>query len=133
MAVFLDTSAVFAFLDGGDDNHAAAAVTWKALESRSEKLVTHDYVLLETAALLQRRLGAEALRDFLEGIVPLLSIVWVDEELYRASAAALLTAGSRRLSLVDCASFEVMRRTGVRAFFAFDSHFADMGFDPFSV
>jgi predicted nucleic acid-binding protein len=131
MAVFLDTSAVFAFLDGGDDNHAAAAEMWEALESRAETLVTHDYVLLETAALLQRRLGAEALRDFLEGIVPLLSIVWIDEELFRAAAAALLTADNRRLSLVDCASFEVMRRTGVRTFFAFDPHFADMGFEPF--
>jgi len=131
MAVFLDTSAVFAFLDGGDENHPAAAAAWQTLESRKERLVTHDYVLLEAAALLQRRLGNGAVRDFLEGIVPLLSIVWIDEELFRAAAAALLTANNRRLSLVDCASFEVMRRTGVRTFFAFDSHFADLGFEPF--
>lgn len=130
MAVFLDTSAVFAFLDADDENHGAAAEIWGRLQNRTETLVTHDYVLLETAALLQRRLGADALRDFLEGIVPLLSVVWIDEEFFRAAAAALLTARNRRLSLVDCASFEVMRRTGVRSFFAFDAHFADMGFDP---
>lgn len=133
MAVFLDTSAVFAFLDGGDENHEAAAAAWRALENRKETLVTHDSVILETAALLQRRLGTDAVRDFLESIVPLLSIVWIDEDLFRTAAAALLTAGKRRLSLVDCASFEVMRRTGVRDYFAFDPHFKDMGFDPFGV
>ena len=131
MAVFLDTSAVFAFFDADDDHHAAAVESLRRLGRRAETLVTHNYVLLETSALIQRRLGWDALHDFFEAVVPLVMIVWIDGNLHNAAAAALLTAGKRRLSLVDCASFEVMRRTGVRTFFAFDPHFEEMGFAPF--
>ncbi|MDP2857839.1 MAG: VapC toxin family PIN domain ribonuclease, partial [Bacillota bacterium] len=42
--------------------------------------------------------------------------------------AALLTAGRRNLSLVDCVSFDVMRRLGMEKAFAFDAHFAEQGF-----
>jgi predicted nucleic acid-binding protein len=38
-------------------------------------------------------------------------------------------AGRRTLSLVDCVSFEVMRRTGIRKAFAFDRHFQDYGYE----
>ncbi len=38
-------------------------------------------------------------------------------------------AGRRTLSLVDCVSFEVMRRIGVLKAFAFDHHFKDYGYE----
>ena len=37
-------------------------------------------------------------------------------------------AGRRGLSLVDCVSFAVMARAGLRQAFAFDDHFAERGF-----
>jgi len=131
VAVFIDTSAMFAFLDADDEHHAAAAETWRRLDHDTATLVTHNYVLIEAAALIQRRLGGEALRDFMEAVVPLLAVVWIGRDLHQAAAAALLMSGRRRVSLVDCASFEVMRRAGIREFFAFDPHFNEMGFAPF--
>jgi predicted nucleic acid-binding protein len=44
------------------------------------------------------------------------------------AAGAVLLAARLQLSLVDCASFEVMRRAGLREAFAFDAHFAASGF-----
>ena len=41
---------------------------------------------------------------------------------------ALLVVNHRKLSLVDCASFETMRRLGIQKVFTFDRHFADQGF-----
>ena len=41
----------------------------------------------------------------------------------------MLTARLPQLSGVDAVSFEVMRRAGVRAAFAFDDHFARFGFE----
>lgn len=38
-------------------------------------------------------------------------------------------AGSRGLSLVDCTSFEVMRRTGTIRAFTLDADFARHGFE----
>lgn len=40
-----------------------------------------------------------------------------------------LTVGRRALSLADCVSFEVMRRTGLRSAFAFDPHFREFGYE----
>ncbi len=42
--------------------------------------------------------------------------------------ATLLIAARRQLSLVDCASFDAMRRLGITTVFTFDKHFAEQGF-----
>ena len=84
-----------------------------------------------TFALVQSRLGLDAVRSLQQDVVPALRVLWVDAELHAAAATALLTAARRRLSLVDCVSFEAMRREGVRRAFAFDRHFAELGFESY--
>lgn len=56
-------------------------------------------------------------------------IEWVDEATHRAGVSALITAGRRRLSLVDCTSFEIMRQLGIQRAFAIDRHFSNQGFE----
>jgi predicted nucleic acid-binding protein len=128
VAVFIDTSAFFAVLDADDANHAAAGRIWKDLIERREELVCSNYILIECFALLQRRLGLEAARVFQTDVVGVLQIRWVDEPLHAAGVSALLTAGRRQLSLVDCVSFELMRRMGLTRAFAFDQDFVDQDF-----
>jgi predicted nucleic acid-binding protein len=41
----------------------------------------------------------------------------------------LLTADRRQLSLVDCSSFETMRRLGIKKVFSFDEHFREQDFE----
>ncbi|MCU0846245.1 MAG: VapC toxin family PIN domain ribonuclease, partial [Spirochaetes bacterium] len=62
-------------------------------------------------------------------ILPVFDIRWVDEVSHRTAMAMLLDAGRRRLSLVDCASFECMRRSGIQTAFTFDPHFREQGFE----
>ncbi len=93
------------------------------------RLVTHNYVLIESAALLQRRLGIAALRSLVQDFQPLLEVEWVTEAQHRAATEALLAAGRKRLSLVDCVSFQTMRALGIRRVFCFDEHFAEQGFE----
>ena len=128
MAVFIDTSAFFAVLDADDANHAAAARIWKGLIEQHEELVCSNYILIEAFALLRRRLGLESARVFQMDVVGVLEVRWVDEPLHAAGVSAMLTAGRRQLSLVDCVSFELMRRLGLTAAFAFDPDFTDQGF-----
>ena len=45
-----------------------------------------------------------------------------------AGLAALLTANRRHLSLVDCVSFEVMRRRNLTHALALDGDFSTQGF-----
>ncbi len=128
MTVFADTSALFVVLDRSHADHPAASRVWSGLLADNTLLVTSSYVLVELSALLQRRLGMDAWRDFETQVTPLLQVIWIDEQGHQAGVRAALSAG-RRLSLVDCVSFQVMRQTGVRTAFCFDNHFREQGFD----
>jgi predicted nucleic acid-binding protein len=125
--VFVDTSAFYAVLDRDDANHPRAAKEWERLLRRAA-LVTNNYVLVETSALLQHRLGLGALRAFSNEIVPLLQVEWVTLERHGAAVDAVLAASRKRLSLVDCAGFQTMRECGLQTVFCFDSHFREQGF-----
>jgi uncharacterized protein len=128
VSVFVDTSAFFAVLDAGDANHDAARAAWDRLLAGREDLHTTNYVIVESSALLQSRLGLEALREFAADVLPIVDVHVVDEGQHRSAFHALLVASRRRLSLVDCASFECMRRAGLDRAFCFDPHFTEQGF-----
>lgn len=128
MSVFVDTSGLLAVLHSGDEDHARASRRFRALLESGEGLVTTSYVLVETAAVLQHRFGLAAVRGFQDAVAPVMDVAWVDAELHAAATAALLTAGRRDLSLVDCTSFACMRRQGLTRAFHFDRHFRDQGF-----
>jgi predicted nucleic acid-binding protein len=126
--VFVDTSALMAVVDRDDANHADAREEWQSLLERDATLLCTNYVLLETFALVQHRLGIEALLTLQSDVVPVLTTQWVDAVAHDAAVAALLTSRRRRLSLVDCVSFEVARRLGITMAFVFDRHFVEQGF-----
>ena len=79
--------------------------------------------------MAQHRLGVDAVRALVRDVIPLLDVVYVDETTHAAAVAGLLAAGRRHLSLVDCASFEVMRAAQVVTAFAYDQHFHEQGFE----
>jgi len=128
VTTFVDSSVLYALLDADDQHHREAVAGWEELKGRFEELVTSNYVLLETGALLGRRVGFQAVRDLENEFVPVLRIIWIDEAIHRRAMTALLTAGLRDLSLVDCVSFEVMRMQHLHTALAFDAHFAQQGF-----
>jgi predicted nucleic acid-binding protein len=132
MRVFIDTSAYYSLLDRDDANHRKGREIWQELIDSDHSLITNNYVVVETTALTQHRLGFAAAVDFQDTFLPLAHIIWIDADLHGAGAAAWRTAKRRRLSLVDCVSFEVCRRLGVDGVFAFDRHFKDQGWNLLS-
>lgn len=129
MTVYIDTSAFLAILDADDQNHASASKLWAELLESERTLVSNSYVLVETFAVVQNRLGVAAVKVFDEDIFPLLRVQWVDELLHREAIGATLAANRRQLGLVDCSSFATMRRLGIRHAFAYDQHFTEQGFN----
>ena len=127
MSAFVDTSALYALLDRDDEHHEAAAALFPEL-LESEDLITHSYAVVESAALVQRRLGSAALRALFEDLLPVITVVFVGESLHRAAASALLAAVRRRVSFVDWVSFELMRSESLEVAFAFDDDFRTQGF-----
>ena len=129
MTIFVDTSALYAVLDANDEHHTAAKQTWVELVDQQVDLIITNYVAVETFAVVQRWLGVAALRTLQEAVIPVLRVKWVAEIGHQAGVMALLVAANRRLSLVDCVSFETMRTLGIKTAFAFDRHFSEQGFD----
>lgn len=112
-----------------DPEHARARETLARLRDENAELVTSSYVVLETIALLQRRAGTEAVRDWQRRVEPGLEVVWIEADLHRRALVALLAANDRRISLTDWASFEVMQEEDIRRAFAFDEDFRERGFE----
>ena len=129
MVIFADTSGLYPLLDAENMAFESVAPVWEHLRDGGYSIVTTNYVLVETATLLQSRLGVGAVRDFVDGVVPVLSVEWVDPRVHEGGLAAVLAANRRDLSFVDCVSFEVMRRLGIRRAFALDGHFREQGFE----
>ncbi len=125
---FIDTSALYAVLDRDDDHHEAARATWERLLRSSATLFTHNYVLIETSALAQHRLGLPALGAIEEVLIPVLRVQWITQAHHSTAVAMVLTAQRKKLSIVDCASFLIMREQGISEAFTFDKHFAEQGF-----
>lgn len=128
MTVYVDTSALYAYLVADDPEHTAAVAAFELLRADDRRLHTTSFVLVETIALLQARVGLAAVRTFHDDLRPLLDVTFVDDDLHEAGITALLAAGRRRLSLVDWVSFTDMRRRGIVEAFAFDDDFAEQGF-----
>ncbi len=128
MRIFIDTSAFLAILDGGDSHHRRAKKRWADLVTSEAVLFCSNYILIETVALVQNRLGMEAVKVFNDDMLPLVEVDFVDSSVHHAGVNALLTASRKKLSLVDCVSFETMRRLELDTAFTFDRHFAEQGF-----
>lgn len=127
MTVFVDTSHLYALLDEDDANHRTAVRTWRqALDD--EPLVTHAYVVIETSALVQRRLGMAAATHLHRALLPAVSLIAVDEPTHARAVERWLTTAARQLSLVDITSFVVMADRGISAALAFDRDFEGAGF-----
>ena len=128
--MFVDTSFLVALLDEDEDMHGDAIAQWRCVAEGRLPVLTSNYVVLESCAVLQRRLGVPAMRKLVRDILEPVALEWVTKDDHESAAEALLVADRRNLSLVDCVSFEVMRRLEIRECLAFDQHFADQGFSP---
>lgn len=128
--IFLDTSAIYAWADAADPNHHTAVRHLQAILARGAPLLTHNYVLVESIALLQARLGLAAATKLAQDST-MFVIEWVDDDLHAAGMSELERSTKRHVSLVDHVSFLVMRRRKVETAFAFDPDFASAGFHLF--
>ncbi|MGE4096603.1 MAG: type II toxin-antitoxin system VapC family toxin [Candidatus Binatia bacterium] len=124
--IFVDTGAWFAVAVRNDPDHSGA-MQW--LRSNQDSLVTTDYIVAETATLLRmrdktlrgHRLATRVATSLLRGESALLEKV-TEEDLEQA-LVVFRTYRDHLFSFVDCTSFVVMERLGVRSAFAFDRHF----------
>lgn len=127
MSVFVDTSALFALLDEADSQHTQASDALRRLAGA--ELVTHSFIVVESAALVGKRLSWTATEQLLDGLLQAVDVKPVDSDLYETALGAYRQSSSARISLVDRMSFALMRSLGIRRAFTFDGDFAREGFE----
>jgi len=127
--VFIDTSAFYALMDRSDKYHQSASKLWAHFLEKDYFLKTSNYVTVETLALLQNRLGFEAADLWSRDVLGIVETIWIDEVIHNLAFEIWLSLGRRKLSLVDCASFVIMRQNKMEKVFGFDKHFTDQGFE----
>lgn len=130
--IFVDSSAWLAMTDVRDGNHSTAIEFHADLvKGRAGRLLTSDYVMVETLTLIRRRAGAETVRGFAQGVQASSSLqqIWVTPAHYRVALEMFLDQGTKSWSFTDCTSFAIMRELGVRQAFTFDTDFREAGFE----
>ena len=124
--VLVDTSAIYAFVSSGDRFHTQSREIYSELLERGDLLYTTSYVLVESSALIHRRLGFEPLMAFMESIQGVWETLWIYQSTHEQIWDRMKSRRGSRLSLVDWSvvvSAEETRST----IFAFDSDFAQEG------
>ncbi|MBI4607169.1 MAG: type II toxin-antitoxin system VapC family toxin [Planctomycetes bacterium] len=124
--IFVDTGAWYAAFVPQDADHKAAR-EWR--RQNREQLLTTDYVLTELLTLLRAkgenmravRLGEQ----ILSGDIASLERVTADD--VREAFDVFKRFGDKAWSFVDCTSYVVMKRLGIKKAFAFDHHFRQFG------
>ena len=123
MVTLVDTGAWYALADESDRHHRAAREYYETAADH-QGLVTTDLIVGETFALLSSHLGRQGALAFWAGLreaqIPVLPITVQEIEAAWHVAQAF---SDQSFSFVDCTTFALMERLGVRDAFAFDSHF----------
>lgn len=128
MKMLSDTSALLALLFPEDRNHRAAATF--ARQSPQARFVMTELILAEVVTRARARVGAAravaAANELLAS--RRYELIFLDSGLFQGALGKMARFADKRLSLTDCASFEVMDRLGLEGAFTFDRDFRDCGY-----
>jgi predicted nucleic acid-binding protein len=123
-----DTSALLALVLA-DDSHHEAAMRF-ARKSPQVRFVMTELILSEVVTRIRARADAVRAVAFADDALRSrrYDLIFVDSELLRGALAQMKRFTDKRLSLTDCASFEILDRLGLDGAFTFDRDFRDCGY-----
>jgi predicted nucleic acid-binding protein len=128
--IFADAFFFIGLLNSRDQHHEQ--VLDAAREYRGIRLVTTDWVLLETADALctspvLRRLAGQVIRAALAG--GSMMVVAATPQRWQKALAFYELHSDKHWGLTDCLSFIVMRDNGITKALTGDHHFVQAGFE----
>ena len=130
--IFVDTGAWIAILNPNDQYHREAVAIYRHFQQQKTRFLTTDYVIDETDTRLRYDTNHSIAVMFLERIELLvetgvLTLIEIDNRIFREAITLFRQYDSARLSFTDCTSFVVCRENNILEAFAFDQHFSMMG------
>ena len=130
-AVFVDTSAWWAFFVARDQWHPPAHRAMVGLLEEKVALVTTNEVLGELVTGLSGRAGHPSAIRAGNRILddPRVLTIMIDPGTWRDGWRLFQRQTRSRVSLTDCTSAAVMRERRIKRIFTFDEDFRSMGFE----
>lgn len=119
--LFVDSSAFYALIDLDDHNHRRAFSLFRGVARQRRQLVTTNFVVAETHALILSRLGRALAARWLLTLTA--GVLRVTEEDESRAKAIIVTYHDKDFSYCDAVSFAVMERLNFLQALAFDVHF----------
>lgn len=130
--IFVDTAGWGHLLDPSQAFHHGASAIYRRARQEGTRFLTTNYILAELVALLTSPLNVPRPKviAFIAGLKssPQVEIVHIDPTLDMQSWRLLTDRPDKDWSLVDCASFVVMRQFGLLEALTTDHHFEQAGF-----
>lgn len=128
--VFVDTSGWIGLVNTGDSLHEAATRAYHSKYIEGCLFVTHKGIMLETGnglSALRLRSSALGLKRKLEKSERV-EILEIDHDLYEAGWRLFAERPDKVWGIVDCISFELMKRMNINEALTADRHFEQAGF-----
>jgi predicted nucleic acid-binding protein len=129
--VILDTSAIYALISASDQFHLRANEVYSDLVDGGDELRTTSYIMVETAALVHRRLGFQLLKAFVDSMAGVVDILWIDRITHEESWRRMVGRDGAQLSFVDWSTIVTAENTR-SVIFAFDQDFSAQGLQVLS-
>jgi uncharacterized protein len=130
--LFADTSGWGNLVDPSQPFHAQAAGIYRAARQQGAKFLTTNYILIELVALLTHplRISRPLTVAFIESVKssPYVEIVHIDPILDGKAWQLLRSRQDKAWSLVDCASFVLMKERSLLEALTTDHHYEQAGF-----
>mgnify|MGYP002403208047 CR=1 FL=1 len=130
--LFIDTSGWGYLIDRHDPTHRSVVVVYQRAIVQKRKIVTTNYIITELVALLESRhhTPRRQIFTFIDQLKqdPLVDIVHITRTIDDEAWDLLKKRADKSWSLVDGASFVVMRRLGLTEALTTDHHFTQAGF-----
>ena len=123
----MDTSFFYALLDPRDRWHKEAVMVMRNAMQCRGTLITTNFIVAETHALLLSRFGILRALQWLEWVE---MVTWIERALPQDEERAkeiLRRYSDKDFSLTDAISFAVMERLKIQVALAVNKHFAEYG------
>ena len=130
--IFLDTSGIYAWINGRDPHHdLMLSLPRKA----GVRLVVTDYIIDEACTLFVARNIAHRRKDIFRLIQSskIVQMAWVGQDIFWQAWEWQEKFHDQALSFTDCTSFVVMKSLGLTEAATNDAHFQTAGFLPLLV
>jgi predicted nucleic acid-binding protein len=132
-AVFIDTWAWFTLCSSDEARHEALKAHYRGWIDKGQRLVTTDWILAESGALIFKRVPFERAKDFFNIVFDSmrcgeLQIERISEKRFNEVWKLRLKLKDKPdISFVDLSSFVVMKELSISRVATADQHFAHVG------